>query len=345
MQDLLAEVNLQHHCSAFSCTDTGSIAVRQEREESGVLWAIVNHLDDTQFLVNTLGFHNAKYIDSLIAGHFDSQQVIIPPSTYADTRREAAAYMRESRATLQSNLASDEHNKVKGTITHDYIYICDWMLYGGLVIGDTSNTLDTVDQEATGHETGQERMSGQGQGRGRGRGLKHGRGRGHGHGHGRRHGHGQGCKQGQTIQATESADKQGAIPPSEKGKQRESSPEDEDWEECDEELIGVVPAVQDAIEQPVAGTSGTSNSHPQYVRQFEHDHMFQPGHVYPQFAPVLRKSNPTYFAVITLKPAFQHSHQVGHTHGVMNTSVFTSSSLQPTSRPGPRHHFGTRPRD
>lgn len=111
IKDLLAEVNLQHRCATFNCPDSGRVTVRQEREDSNVTHQVIKHLDDLEFVVNALSFHNTKYLNDLFENQFDVFHALIPASSYEATRNSAAAYMRENRLTLQPKSGKTIDNK------------------------------------------------------------------------------------------------------------------------------------------------------------------------------------------------------------------------------------------
>ncbi|KAJ6549107.1 hypothetical protein DFH09DRAFT_1262788 [Mycena vulgaris] len=68
-EHLLFKFNAQHDCRYFSCPLVDSTGPRQERLESRLTQKIITHLDDSRFLVNTHGLHNAHLIRETLPRH------------------------------------------------------------------------------------------------------------------------------------------------------------------------------------------------------------------------------------------------------------------------------------
>ncbi|KDR73407.1 hypothetical protein GALMADRAFT_48393, partial [Galerina marginata CBS 339.88] len=61
-QDIEFLYNVQHDCVLAKCTASGKHAVLQERVESGVFDAFIEHNPIDRFVINTHAFHNAHLL-------------------------------------------------------------------------------------------------------------------------------------------------------------------------------------------------------------------------------------------------------------------------------------------
>ncbi|KAJ7885706.1 hypothetical protein B0H14DRAFT_2338587 [Mycena olivaceomarginata] len=92
-EHLLFKFNAQHDCLHFSCPLVHSVGPQQERSESRLTQKLTAHKDDSRFLVNTHGLHNAHLVREALPRHLTA-----PKPCFADRRAkhsEFAAFLRE----------------------------------------------------------------------------------------------------------------------------------------------------------------------------------------------------------------------------------------------------------
>ncbi|THU93261.1 hypothetical protein K435DRAFT_861654 [Dendrothele bispora CBS 962.96] len=65
-EDILFAVSVQHDCRLARCTATGSRVVRQERRDTSRHIAVIDHVDDDNFVINTHALHNAVLLRELL---------------------------------------------------------------------------------------------------------------------------------------------------------------------------------------------------------------------------------------------------------------------------------------
>ncbi|KAJ7707163.1 hypothetical protein B0H16DRAFT_1824386 [Mycena metata] len=91
--DLLFKFNAQHDCQHFSCPLVESAGPRQERLESRRTQKLINHSDNTRFILNLHALHNAHLIREILPRHLTA-----PKPLFADRYAkhcEFAAGLRE----------------------------------------------------------------------------------------------------------------------------------------------------------------------------------------------------------------------------------------------------------
>ncbi|KAJ7318546.1 hypothetical protein DFH08DRAFT_917520 [Mycena albidolilacea] len=79
-------VKPEHDCLHFSCPLVHSVGPQQERSESRLTQKLTAHKDDSRFLVNTHGLHNAHLVREALPRHLTA-----PKPCFADRRRLPAA--------------------------------------------------------------------------------------------------------------------------------------------------------------------------------------------------------------------------------------------------------------
>ncbi|KAJ7715041.1 hypothetical protein B0H16DRAFT_1340263, partial [Mycena metata] len=68
-QHILFKFNAQHDCHHFVCPLIDSLGPRQERLESKLTQKATSHIDNSRFLVNMHGLHNAHLIRETLPRH------------------------------------------------------------------------------------------------------------------------------------------------------------------------------------------------------------------------------------------------------------------------------------
>jgi hypothetical protein len=61
-QDMVCVANLQHDCAAEGMCTLQHVAEHQERENTGPMQHVVQHLNSQQYRLNTQGLHGIKHI-------------------------------------------------------------------------------------------------------------------------------------------------------------------------------------------------------------------------------------------------------------------------------------------
>ncbi|KAG9121224.1 hypothetical protein FRC07_002910 [Ceratobasidium sp. 392] len=92
--DIVCEVNLQHRCAKSGCTDSASQVIRQERQDTGLNRPAIQHVDNSEYVVNTFSLHNCKQIHQLVNSRFDHITPLQSPSEYTNIRTAAVAFLR-----------------------------------------------------------------------------------------------------------------------------------------------------------------------------------------------------------------------------------------------------------
>ncbi|KAG9093298.1 hypothetical protein FRC06_011576 [Ceratobasidium sp. 370] len=97
VQNILGVINIQHRCAFAGCTDTGRVAIRQERQDTNVMRNAIQHQDDINFVVNTHSMHNYKLILELLHGRFNLRAQPGDPTANLETRKQGAQQVRLTR--------------------------------------------------------------------------------------------------------------------------------------------------------------------------------------------------------------------------------------------------------
>ncbi|KAJ6527729.1 hypothetical protein B0H19DRAFT_1083820 [Mycena capillaripes] len=103
-EHILFKFNTQHDCLHFSHPLVHSVGSQQERSESRLTQKLTAHTDDSRFLVNTHGLHNAHLVREALPRHLTA-----PKPCFVDRHAkhsEFAAFLREvgpeKRALVQA---------------------------------------------------------------------------------------------------------------------------------------------------------------------------------------------------------------------------------------------------
>jgi hypothetical protein len=111
LQDIVCAVNTQHDCAKAACADNGTVAIMQERKESGRTRPAIAHRDDDHFLLNTSSLHNYQHILAVLPPHLRGSASSLTPSHAALIREQASDQVRDQRhvrAEAQKALAMEK---------------------------------------------------------------------------------------------------------------------------------------------------------------------------------------------------------------------------------------------
>jgi hypothetical protein len=93
---LLFEVNVQHACRESQCQATGRRPRIQERQQTDIEMEVVEHVDDTRFIINMHALHNAARLRKVLP------RSITKPAPYHVDR--IAAHSRTATALREVNV-------------------------------------------------------------------------------------------------------------------------------------------------------------------------------------------------------------------------------------------------
>ncbi|CDO77550.1 hypothetical protein BN946_scf184912.g49 [Trametes cinnabarina] len=103
-KSILCTINVQHDCASLSmCAASGTQAVLQERELTTRTRPVVQHTDETHFLINSYALHNHRYLRQTLPPTFFSHTSLFPDRSAV--HRHTAATLRDSK--LQKKLAKE----------------------------------------------------------------------------------------------------------------------------------------------------------------------------------------------------------------------------------------------
>ncbi|RDX41700.1 hypothetical protein OH76DRAFT_1489271 [Lentinus brumalis] len=102
-EDILCAVNVQHDCFHAKCTATGTRGLTQEREITSRTRTIVQHKDESHYILNTLGLHNQRYIRMAVPASLMTSQSYF--TDRAAVHKHAAESLRDTK--LQKKLARE----------------------------------------------------------------------------------------------------------------------------------------------------------------------------------------------------------------------------------------------
>lgn len=109
IQDVVCSINLQHRCAISACDQTGSRAIRQERELTTLTTAITKHGDSTHYLVNTNSMTNYEHIRCLVEAHSQLPLLILNPNDYPAIRKAATV-----RLALETEKKTKKRKRNRG---------------------------------------------------------------------------------------------------------------------------------------------------------------------------------------------------------------------------------------
>lgn len=108
-QSILFIINVQHDCEAATCSLASSHAVRQEREDTGLLQTAVAHnLTRRQYLLNTHALHNA----ALLRRHLP-RSLLKPQALYEDREKRHHELARVLRVTQVAKRAETQKKRAE----------------------------------------------------------------------------------------------------------------------------------------------------------------------------------------------------------------------------------------
>ncbi|KAJ7466179.1 hypothetical protein B0H11DRAFT_1733316 [Mycena galericulata] len=117
--------NVQHDCRACGCDASGVTRQMQERQESDTIIHSVVHKDDTRFVINMHGFHNARLLRKFLPVSLTKPRPLFPDrrkrhdelaATLAITQKaKRAATQEKAAATREKNKAAKEARTEAGS--------------------------------------------------------------------------------------------------------------------------------------------------------------------------------------------------------------------------------------
>ncbi|KAF8492908.1 hypothetical protein JB92DRAFT_3084990 [Gautieria morchelliformis] len=107
--DIKFIVNVQHDCRRHKCTITGTQFEQQERVTTKRTTSVLEHQDDTHFILNLFALHNAHLVRQVLPRHLTAPQPLHVRRMYHD---KVAAALRVSQALKRSR------TKAKAKATH-----------------------------------------------------------------------------------------------------------------------------------------------------------------------------------------------------------------------------------
>ncbi|KAJ7736973.1 hypothetical protein DFH07DRAFT_966662 [Mycena maculata] len=90
--------NAQHDCRACGCDASGITRQMQERQESNTIIHSIVHKDDTRFVINMHGFHNAGLLRKYLPVALTKPRPLYPEGERAATQAKAAATREKNKA-------------------------------------------------------------------------------------------------------------------------------------------------------------------------------------------------------------------------------------------------------
>jgi hypothetical protein len=101
------------------CQETGSQVVQQERHDSGVTLSMVQHSNNSNFVVNLFLLHNYQLVRLLVESQMSQvfHTCVEPPAEHESIRKTAAAHARLPKKQVVETEASNE-----GILHHDFIF-------------------------------------------------------------------------------------------------------------------------------------------------------------------------------------------------------------------------------
>ncbi|KAF6765746.1 hypothetical protein DFP72DRAFT_798276 [Ephemerocybe angulata] len=103
------EISVQHDCYTLSCQPTATRYEHQEREETTRTRALIQHVDDTHFVLNIHSVHNAHLLRRVLP-----RELYAPTPLYADRAAHHALLASELRIT-QSDKRARTKEKTRAT--------------------------------------------------------------------------------------------------------------------------------------------------------------------------------------------------------------------------------------
>lgn len=106
--------NAQHDCRACGCDASGVTRQMQEREESDTIIHSIVHKDDTRFVINMHGFHNARLLRKFLPVALTKPRPLFPDRRQRHDELAAilAVTQKQKRtATQEKAAATREKNK------------------------------------------------------------------------------------------------------------------------------------------------------------------------------------------------------------------------------------------
>jgi hypothetical protein len=116
-------VNLQHQCAKAGCTDSGTEVIREERQDTDATRPLLQHVDHTALVVNTLSLHSPQIIQRLVHDCFGSNSLhpFQSPTDYDRICKEATATLKK-QPTVSGDGHTGEH--LFKLLTSDLIKFC-----------------------------------------------------------------------------------------------------------------------------------------------------------------------------------------------------------------------------
>ncbi|KAF8951656.1 hypothetical protein BDZ97DRAFT_1683873 [Flammula alnicola] len=94
--------NVQHDCVLAKCTASGKQALMQERVESGVFDAFIEHKPIDRFVINTHAFHNAHLLRASLDHSLVVPVLLYPPEERRAKHTEFAQTLRRKQAEIKA---------------------------------------------------------------------------------------------------------------------------------------------------------------------------------------------------------------------------------------------------
>ncbi|KAJ7628494.1 hypothetical protein FB45DRAFT_1028581 [Roridomyces roridus] len=88
-EDVLFLFNAQHDCAGGKCSATGVRRLTQEREETNITEAAIEHTTHARYIINTSAFHNAHLLRRILP-----RDLIHPMPAFANEDERTAAHIR-----------------------------------------------------------------------------------------------------------------------------------------------------------------------------------------------------------------------------------------------------------
>lgn len=120
IKDIQFDVNVQHDCRNGKCEATGTKVVRQERTNTTRTIKIIEHANDTHFILNTNSIHHAEMLRRVLPRDLTKPRRLQAPNTRRAFHNEVAARLRISQdakraKTQQARAAKQQQKKAGGS--------------------------------------------------------------------------------------------------------------------------------------------------------------------------------------------------------------------------------------
>lgn len=109
--------NVQHDCHAAGCNASGISKQIQERQESNKLVASIVHKENTRFVINTHGFHNASLLRKFLPRVLTVPRPLYPDQHghHTEIAAEVALSLQTKRTARSAKAAATRKGKKKAT--------------------------------------------------------------------------------------------------------------------------------------------------------------------------------------------------------------------------------------